>query len=85
MELLYTTSVWAESRAEYLDECTSLTRYVGLPQSRMHPLHGQHAPLLSHANITGTAAALAAALAANLAAALAAAAASLAAADLSLL
>ena len=44
-----------------------------------------HAPLLSHANITGTAAALAAALAANLAAALAAAAASLAAADLSLL
>ena len=40
VELLYTTSVWAESRAEYLDECTSLTRYVGLPQSRMHPLHG---------------------------------------------
>jgi hypothetical protein len=51
VELLYTTSVWAESRAEYLDECTSLTRYVA-PVTHAS-IAWAHAPLLSHANITG--------------------------------
>ena len=52
VELLYTTSVWAESRAEYLDECTSLTRYVA-PVTHASIAWAQSCSFARHANITG--------------------------------